>query len=129
MFTLRRVCYGERATQGVLIYEGRPICVTLEPPWKNNEDFISCIPTGKYDCKRYSSHDYPNTWEIVGVQDRDFVLFHVGNYPRDTEGCILLGTNFAIKRDAIWNSGAAVKMFMDLTRPLARFGLTVEHGG
>ncbi len=48
--TLTRVAEGSSGTFGVLIDEGIPFALTLEPPWKNNEKNISCIPMGEYEC-------------------------------------------------------------------------------
>lgn len=78
---------------------GKIICATLEPPWKwnfrdnkktkNNE--ASCIPAGKYLCRKFSGKKFQDVWEITGVPGRDAILIHAGNYPAETHGCILVG--------------------------------------
>lgn len=64
---------------------------TLELPWKNNEFQISCIPTGTYKCTPRTSEKFKKHYYVDNVQDRDTILIHVGNYTKDTHGCILLG--------------------------------------
>lgn len=68
-------------------------CATLELPWNENKRNISCIPIGEYQVTPYSSVKYPNTFEVLGVPGRAYILMHWGNYYFNTEGCILLGRN------------------------------------
>jgi hypothetical protein len=68
----------------------------LEPPWKNNRRGESCIPTGDYTLSPRAptkKFNYPHLL-LGGVPDRDFILAHRGNFPSDTEGCLLLGLSF-----------------------------------
>lgn len=46
------------------------------------------------------------------------ILIHVGNYPQDTEGCILLGKNKDNKLGTISASIAACKEFFDLVKKI-----------
>jgi len=89
---------------------------TLENPWLGNQDWISCIPTGTYECVPYSSEKYPDVYKVVFVKDRDDILFHWGNYERNTAGCILLGLGSMPMKDepAIQRSKDAVKYFRSL---------------
>lgn len=64
---------------------------TLELPWKNNEFQVSCIPTGTYKCTPRTSEKFKKHFYVENVEDRDTILIHVGNYTKDTHGCILLG--------------------------------------
>ncbi len=98
---LVRVATTETATFGVLIdADGVPFAVTLEHPWRDaNQDGLSdCgvsrIPTGSYRCVRYHSTKFSNTFEIIGVPGRSAILFHMGNTPADTRGCVLVGESF-----------------------------------
>ena len=103
-------------TFGTMRINGQAFCVTLEPPDKNNAQWISNIPPGKYKCKRYSSAKYPRTFEIIGVPMRSRVLFHSGNTVDDTHGCVILGQYFGKLRDnrAVLNSGNTFAAFMGL---------------
>jgi len=93
--TLIRVLSSAIGTFGVLALEGKPICVTAEPPWKDNKPNISCIPEGKYNCAKHTGVKYKNVWALNGVKDREAILLHNGNFSlTDTEGCILVGSSY-----------------------------------
>lgn len=75
-------------------------CKTLELSDKNNTPRISCIPRGLYYCEPYSSKKYPDHYEVKGVPNRTYILFHEGNFYYQINGCILLGkTLIDINRD------------------------------
>ena len=109
-----RVESGDEGTFGILTLNGRAFCVTLEPEDLNNRDFVSCIPTGTYLCKRIVSPKYGDVFEVQDVPSREHVLFHAGNRDQNTEGCILLAQYFGkLKGDrAVLNSGFTLKAFM-----------------
>ena len=69
-------------------------CMTLEMPWRDNNTSVSSIPTGSYDVVPYSSSKYPDTYEVLKVPGRSYILIHWGNYYYNTEGCILVGEAF-----------------------------------
>ncbi|HNP20299.1 MAG TPA: DUF5675 family protein [Fulvivirga sp.] len=52
------------------------------------------ILTGIYDVSQWNSVDHPNTFILNNVPGRSYVLLHPGNYPCDTEGCLLPGSTF-----------------------------------
>jgi hypothetical protein len=71
------------------------LCYTLEPPWRNNEHDVSCIPQGEYSLVKgtHTSVDgssYP-CYTVEKVEGRSDIDIHIGNYPADTLGCILVG--------------------------------------
>jgi len=70
----------------------------------------TAIPTGRYQVIKYFSPDHNEDVPcLVGVTDFEYIELHVGNYPRDTKGCILLGTGKA--PDEVLNSRVAVGHF------------------
>jgi hypothetical protein len=77
--------------------------VSLELPFLNNERTISCIPPGIYNCKPRTSKKFSKHFIVENVPNRNTILIHVGNYPKDTTGCILLGyeCNFSVLRGSI----------------------------
>ena len=89
---------------------------TLENPWVNNQTSVSCIPKGSYKCAPYSSAKYPDVYEVLNVPDRTYILFHWGNYERNTRGCILLGLGSAMMsgEPAIQSSRNGVEYFKEL---------------
>lgn len=95
VLTIVRVSSLDEGTFGVMLFNGKPFAVTGERPWMENKKSVSCIPTGVYLCKRYKSAKYSNTFEIMNVPNRTYVLFHKGNFPlKDSEGCILIAEKF-----------------------------------
>ena len=137
IFTIRRfVPEYKEAMYGIFLDElKRPFAVTLEHPWKQNAPFISCIPTGEYICKPYSSAKYPNTWQICDVKDRDFVLIHWGNFLKDTQGCIIVGEKFQdLNNDGIMDIAESKNTanhgfleFMKKTKGLTELKLVIEE--
>jgi hypothetical protein len=95
----------DMATLGELHISPGPLflCYTLENAWRGNERGVSCIPAGSYPLRLRTEGGYHQNYakrfawhkgmvEVV-VHDRTFILFHIGNYHRDTDGCILLGNS------------------------------------
>jgi hypothetical protein len=93
--TLVRIAQSEQGTFGVLRDGAIPFAVTLEEPWRDNQPSISCIPTGRYVCKRVQSPKFGNTFEVTNVPGRTHILLHKGNLMSDTHGCILVAEEFA----------------------------------
>lgn len=69
-------------------------CVTLELPWEDNQNSISCIRKGTYNVLPRYSNKYNQHYILEYVRDREYILIHHGNFNTDTRGCILLGLGF-----------------------------------
>ncbi len=101
----------ETCTLGVLT-AGALALQTLELPWIPNPPALcglperSCVPASSYQLVRHDTKKHPHTWALVnravdvfheladmppGDFGRTAVLIHVGNFPRDSLGCILVG--------------------------------------
>ena len=90
------------------------MCDTLELPWKDNNRNISCIPEGVYKVRlrlprESATRDYLHLL-IQDVPNRNFILFHHGNYARDSKGCVLLG--MGSKQDFVGNSVLAMDLLI-----------------
>ena len=92
--TLKRVGQSWRGTFGVLINGDVPFALTMEQPWNENQEDVSCIPAGRYLCRRVDSPHFGNTFEVTDVPARTHVLFHKGNVLADTRGCVMVGEQF-----------------------------------
>ena len=72
------------------------IADTLERPWLNNQENISCIPAGRYEVQMlFSEHFQRKLPHLLNVPNRTNVMIHPGNTVNDSEGCILVGKNSA----------------------------------
>lgn len=115
--TLYRTQNYSTCTRGLLILpEEGMVFYTMEPPWKDNRSNISCIPKGEYICKWHYSPRYKWCYQVNDVQNRSFILFHAGNIPRHTKGCILIGSRFGKLGGipAVLSSKPAVRKFFDI---------------
>lgn len=68
-------------------------CYTLELPWRENKQNISCIPIGRYPIKPRTSKKYGLHLEVLNVPDRSDILIHEANFVFQLEGCIGVGKN------------------------------------
>lgn len=105
--TIERKISSDNCTIGYLVADGKVICYTLELPWKDNLNDISCIPIGTYSgILRYDKKD---GWRIQleNVPYRTGVQIHLGNYTREIKGCVLVGTNANIDNCSVQNSSIA----------------------
>lgn len=98
--SLIRTKYLSDRTIGALHIDDVLFCDTLEP--SNFKRAFSAIPVGEYTVtlnvqspKFLLSALYKDINamlpRLLGVQGRGGILIHIGNYPRDTQGCILVG--------------------------------------
>ena len=82
---------------GILVDENNNILVnfvTLELPWKNNQQLVSCVPAGKYNIVHRSSLKFKKHFHVLDVNNRHMILIHSGNFNYNTHGCILVGSTF-----------------------------------
>jgi hypothetical protein len=78
------------------------VCNTLELPWVDNQNRISCIPPGDYNCTlvdspHFGPKGFYHVTELDGseVKGRQAIGVHRGNYNSDVLGCILVGTSYS----------------------------------
>lgn len=124
-----RFLFRNDGTFGVLVIDNFPVCVTLELPWEGNQPRISCIPAGKYQCKRVDSPKFGDTFEICNVPGRTAILFHGANTMNDLLGCVGLAEFFHRFEGkagvANPSKGAAFIEFHQLTKNVNEFELTI----
>lgn len=118
---------GNDGTFGVLRLDGKVFCVTLEPPDRGNRKDTSCIPSGEYVCRYVESPSFGSTFEIADVPGRTHILFHAGNVPGDTRGCVLLGRYYGTLGDdrAVLQSGSAFNEFLTHCSDVEGFQLRI----
>jgi len=114
---LIRDTFTSKSVMGKLYCNGEFIAHTLELAWKDNQKSISCIPKGEYKCRvrlerESATRDYVHLL-VQDVENRSYILFHRGNYPSDSRGCILTGTHRAQTPDKIFESKIAHTYMMN----------------
>lgn len=126
---LIRLEKGDEGTFGVLRLDGQVFCVTLEPPDRGNLRDLSCIPAGRYRCRRVASPRFGDTFEVTGVPGRSHILLHPGNTAADTSGCVLLGREFGdlAGRRGVLRSGKTFARLMDRCAGQDRFDFTISE--
>lgn len=86
---------------------------------------ITAIPTGRYKVvmniqspkfSKYKQYEFCKGYlpRLVDVPGYKGVLIHIGNYPKDTDGCILVGKNTV--KGAVMNSTATFKKLYDILK-------------
>ena len=88
---------------------GKKLCDTLEPIWRNYDGGElkipkkSAIPEGTYRVvTTYSLRFRKYLPLLVGVPGFEGVRIHAGNTSRDTEGCILVSQNLQVGK-VLWS--------------------------
>lgn len=115
-------------TIGVLVFEGFLRMLTLEPPV---EGPIVCIPKGSYHCVRVHNRttlggmEIEVTFLVREVPGREGILFHIGNFLKDTKGCILLGMAL-LDEKGIASSVVAFSNFLKMLEGKNDFILLIE---
>lgn len=124
-------------TPGHLTIEGSDFtCCTLELPWRDNAPDLSRVPAATpypgVVTRTNNPALAPEVYELQGVEGRDHVMIHNGNYAGDTtmgyrsdvEGCTILGSIFGMldpgegfkgPQLAVLNSKATLDAFMSAT--------------
>ena len=93
MLVLKRIFQNDKYTIGKLYLNDTYLCDTLEPPKYVNHP---CIEKGTYRIGyQYSNKFGRNMPFLLNVNGRVGIMIHTGNYPKDTQGCILVGRNLA----------------------------------
>lgn len=104
--------------------------VTLEHAYlQDGGCYLPKIPKGTFTCVK-GTHELLTggpftTFEITGVPSHTGLLFHIGNFNNDSEGCILLGNQLNEITQSILNSRIAFNEFMIAQNGSDKFKLTV----
>lgn len=124
--TLYRISDNGDSTLGILYVDGIFQCYTLEDTQR--EDKIqgdTAIWKGEYEVGlRHVESPLTETYrqeydyfkyhlELKGIEGFDNVYIHIGNYPKDTRGCILVGNGqqLAPTRMVTHSTGAFRKLY------------------
>lgn len=100
--TLIRDTFTDKSTLGEIFIDGGHQCFTLELPDRDGLPG-SAIPQGTYKIELAPSPRFmvsEDAWmkqfssrmpHITGIPGRSLIMIHWGNFPNETDGCILVG--------------------------------------
>jgi len=124
---LRRRWITDLSTIGTLWINGEHCCFTLEDPVRPHKiPGGTAIPAGTYPVRLALS---PKRKIIVpwidDVPKYSNIQIHVGNYPKDTDGCILVGTDYA--ENMILHSKVAFERLMAKLKVANQITITIHN--
>lgn len=121
MNKLRRTDWRDDGVFGEFTFEGdeAPCMVTLEHAYEKEAK----VSPGVYTCRR-GMHQlgagFPfETFEILGVKGHSGILFHAGNYNKDSHGCVLCGQAIHVQPNGEWMITASRATFEKWREKLA----------
>lgn len=86
--TLMRT-YHPLGTNGELFLNDKFICCTIELPWMDNIQRVSCIPEGKYQLVKQYTEKFGMHYKICNIKGREDIFIHpANNAMKELEGCI-----------------------------------------
>ena len=113
---LIRETFTEDSTIGKLFINGEFHCFTLEDKVREVKiKSITAIPKGRYEVAITFSNRFQELMPLlINVPNFEGVRIHWGNYSKDTDGCILVGSSKAV--NMIGNSRAAYGKLLALLK-------------
>ena len=131
---LKNMDFREDGIFGILLDENnKQIAVTLQHAYDSglgDGSYAPKLPNGEYNCIRgmHKLHDLKpfETFKVNGVFGHSGILFHIGNYNKDSDGCILLGHGYGGDPRQLYMSRTTFESFMALQHGVDEFILTVE---
>lgn len=100
---VRRYDKAEDWTRGIMYIDNVFECYTLEDEERETKVWgETCIPKGRYKVELRTEGRFHNSYKnkfsfhegmfhIVNVPNFKYILIHIGNYTRNTAGCLLVG--------------------------------------
>ncbi len=125
---LTRHRYSSVGIFGTLVTDRGSEYATLEHAYPVGDAYLPKLGNGTYVCRK-GMHCLKKggpfqTFEIIGVLNHTGILFHVGNYNSDSEGCVLLG--LTEQSNMVIHSKAAFERFMKELEGVNEFTLEVK---
>ena len=125
----RNIPQSPHATTSTIMGDGLRALNGLEPPWRDNLPFKSCVPAGIYTMLPFDSPSHGAVYIFVGgtvvmFEDqlplslhavRYLVEMHGANYPHEIVGCVAPGMEVGTQDNmpAVWNSQKALSQIKD----------------
>jgi Family of unknown function (DUF5675) len=141
-FTLQRQASAKDGCFGTLTNDSGFECVTLEHAYpvsfySPNSTYEPKVVAGTYTCVLHQPNRLPYvTYELQNVPDFQGqpvsgILIHIGNFNKDSDGCILLGKMIQSIGDGtlsrmVASSSPTFKKFMAILNNELEFTLTIK---
>ncbi len=122
-----RFKFTEKSTISELYFNGTLIGYTLEDKDRGLDNSMTlekiksikqygetAIPTGVYEAEIYQSPSHGTVILLKDVKGFSMIEIHVGNFPKDSLGCLLVGSSHGT--DVVKNSKATMKKLLELVK-------------
>lgn len=111
-----RETFTDNSTIGRMFIDGKFHCYTLEDKVRDTKiQNVTAIPYGRYEVIINYSNRFKQLMPLLlNVPNFEGVRIHWGNYSKDTEGCILVGSTKGV--DMIGNSRKQYSLLMTALR-------------
>lgn len=117
--------YLPEGTNGTILLYGKPLCQTIELPWRQNRRNTSCIPEGRYRLQPYPSLRFGRCLLVADVPGRSGILIHAANdATTELRGCIAPATKHTGEGRGI-HSRIALERLEAVVMPVLEAGETV----
>ena len=103
-------------TIGTFLINDKQLSNSLELPIPEDGNYTHgfCIHPGRYKCKIVlSPHLGYHVLQLIDVPGRLYIEIHIGNFDKDTDGCILTG-DYVGQADWITHSADEFNVLMDI---------------
>jgi len=126
--TIKRIKHDGQRVLGLLFIDGEFVCYTLENP-------SFAIPTGshilgiqEHVTKMTAKYRKKFSWfkhhlHIKDVPNQRGIYLHIGNYPKDSRGCILVGGAQSFVKNEVYNSTISYKKLYKKLYESCKLGL------
>lgn len=118
--TINRYDKAEDWTRGLMFIDGVFECYTLEDEEREVKVWgETCVPDGRYKVELRKEGRFHNSYKnkfdfhegmfhVIDVPNFKYILIHIGNYTKNTAGCLLVGQGVT-KNGVLQNSTVAYK--------------------
>lgn len=117
---LERFGFFDKGVLGKMTFPSGLELFTIERPWRDNQPFISCIPSGEYTLEWDITGRVRNVPRLRGTAPRTQINIHVANKASELHGCIAPGLTWAFEgtEPLVRDSAAAWGLMMETMEPL-----------
>lgn len=92
LIEVKRSWFTSHSTGSKVYLDGVFSCFGLEPPTRDDSVKPRAIPDGTYEVKLLWSPSHKRIVpHVLNVPGFDAIEIHIGNFPQDTKGCLLVG--------------------------------------